>query len=238
MIALVMALATLQDAPLKPLGDVAEHLDAGMTEFLKGAAAGDAWKPWPVRSDGAALREALRQAGVVKATHLAMEFELLFRKKGAAVLYVRAYVLVRGGAIAIVNLESRDKDIRVADGRPIDAHKDHAAPFAEAARAFLAVLRAKDVSKLRFADADALAALPESVRKPELERAERGKAAAARIAEAVAACDADEVHLRIDDHAYLALDGAGAAVGVVRCHFEWDGDRVVYNPGSFRGFPK
>ncbi len=238
MIAIVMALAMFQDPPLKPLADVAKHLDAGMTEFLKGAAAGDAWKPWPARSDGAALREALKQAGVAKAEHLAMEFELLFRRKGAAVLYVRAYVLVRGGETSIVNFESRDRDIRVSDGRPIDAHKDHAAPFAEAARALVAALKAKDVSKLKFADSATLAPLPENVRKPELERAERGKAAAARIAEAVAAVDADEVHLRIDDHAYLAFDGAGAAIGVVRCHFEWDGDRVVYNPGSFRGFPK
>ncbi len=235
----LLAVLLSQDSPLKPLTEIAKHLDKGAAEFMKGAEPAEAWKPWDVKAAKAQeLRDALKAAGVKSLSNLGFELEFVFKKKAAGgnLYYLRTFVWASGEEAAFLAFDGREEKELHVQSKPLDAYKDASAPFAAAADALVKIILAKEASKLPFMDAEKLTKLvaSEKVRKDAGARLEQSRKNAPAVCAAIVAMETDVVELRIDDQSFLAGDK-----GMVRAGWELGRDgKLTYNLGGFRGFPK
>lgn len=206
-------------APLVPVG---AHLNKALAAFLAGRSAAEAFAPWkvPPKFDEARLRKELKEIGAASAKNFGFEYELIFRKSGKPVYYLRTHVLADGERAELIDFsgEAVRRDLYVS-GRPLSEYAGQAAPFQEVAEGLLRLFKTGDLRSLPLADADALsrtARLPPDMAAAVTKQVVRMKHGLAATASALAALDYDEVHLRLDDQAALVRNERGEVVGMLR----------------------
>lgn len=234
MTSILLALALQSSDLLKPLVPVAQKIEKGLNEVLKGAAADAALKPWRVTAESGALES---WQGVGSLTNVGFEFEIYFLKGDAAVYKLDTFVAFDGDKPFFVVFQGEETD--AARGEPASAFAGEAAPFREAAEAIVKAARAKDASGIVFPDDEWFeGAVPAEVAedgRAEVEESREGLEAALA---AVAALDYDAIRIRVDDHIFIARDEGGKIVGTVKCEWKVGGEAVEFEIGEMEAFDK
>lgn len=245
MTTLLVAMALLlQDTPIKPLSALGKRIDAGGAEFMKGTAPADAWKPWAVQAkDVAALREALKAAGVTKLSCMSFEFELFFVKDKKVLGQLRTYVYVEGDDPCFMGFEFRPaapEDTVGSKTLPLDSFKEFAPEAADAAKALVAAIKSREGAIVKFADIEKISkrCSYEALLRDARKTIDAGKKNFVDACGKVAALDYPEVLLRLDDQSSLALGEDGAAKGMVTSQFAEQGGKPAFELGRYRGFKK
>lgn len=232
---LALALQTEDTKPL-PVVTVITKVDEGMAALLKGTAPADAFKPWPVvRTERAAeLVANVGKAGGTSLVSLGLEMDLVFLKEGKGVYRIRT--VIYGDAKAFLTFRGGASES--SSGETFEQFSDHNAPFKATAGAILEALKAKDETRLKTADAEALAKLlpaqAEEIRK-DLAQTARG---IRTVIEEFAAVQYDEIRIRLDDHMFLVKDKSGAVVGMAKCEWRREKEALHFRIGEFRPLEK
>ncbi len=219
-----------KDSPLKPLCAVVTRYEKGMAEYLKGAAAADAWKPWTVTPEGKPeLREAFRAAGIETGRSIGFELYVTFVKAGRGVYNVRAEAFVTPTEASLFNLTGRAAEDDTPRGLAASACNDQTAPFGEAAAAFAKAAKTGKPDAVPFADRAALEKrVSPALRDGFLRGVEAARKDAQRIFGEIAKLDFDEVYVHADDH-YGAGFGADGSLkeGILRTKFRLKADGAI-----------
>lgn len=219
--------ARAAESPLAPLAAPAAVLERGFEQFLAGRSVAEAFAPLPAVDDRsediAAIRAALQADRVVRVRSISTEFELVLRRNGIPQLYLRTGVDLNPNAPALVSLRGHritpQYPLNVA-AFPLQRYTGGLAGFAEAAEGLLGILSSGNCTQLPFADPSAIAAgLPAGVVDDVLERLELAKRKLPGVCASINDLDPDEVYLRLDDVAHVALNAEGVATGVIRSGF-------------------
>jgi hypothetical protein len=186
----------------------------------------------------AKTRDDLAAAGIAGARPIGFEFELIVYDDGRPASYLRSFVSAGAEFIGMEVETLSVEDELYVSGDPLDAFVGVATPLAEAAEALVVILSGPEcASTLRFATAETF--MPDvttpafrNVLGKQIEPAP----AMPPICAAFRGVGREAVALRIDDVAYLALDDAGEALGVLRTSFTGAGDALGIDSPRFRPF--
>ncbi|MFO0983326.1 MAG: hypothetical protein U1E76_16595 [Planctomycetota bacterium] len=239
MTSLLCALLVMQASPLEPLLQVGAKMDASASEFLKGASAAAAFKAWTVKEDArqtSDLRDALKAAGVTRLSHMGFEFSLVFVKAERSVGWLRTIVAMDREQVGFadfryepLNAQARGLPLRELDGA-----------FAEAARAVIAAIKSRNEAAIPFADAERIATRVACEEYASTNRwsIEQSRKRFAQTCATVAALDHDELRVRLDEVAFLAIAADGTTRGVLEANFDIAQGKYVMRLDRWRPFKK
>src|SRR5262245_22611608 len=135
-LAVLVAPARAAEGPLAALVPIAEHLEKGMTAFLGGKEAAEAFAPWKatVKGDGAeGLRKAVKDAGGATAQCLGMELEIHLLKGDKYVYRIKAELWLNSEQASLVELKgSAEEGEPPPKSLAPDAYAGARKPFADA----------------------------------------------------------------------------------------------------------
>jgi hypothetical protein len=226
--------APTASGPLAPLVPVTQQLERSMTAFLAGDELPAAFAPLPIDGYDAAsageLRSKLKAAGVTRAAHPTMEFELVYAEGGRDVYYLRTNLIASDGELHFLAIEGRAPDggkVGVTS-HPIADYGGPAQPFRDAAEALVATLRGDGCRDLALADPGEVARIitVEGPRKQIVDILERSRQNLPALCATVAALKPEQVRLRIDDQSLVAYGDDGATRGIIK------GDFAFQPPGA------
>lgn len=244
MINLVAVLALLQapaESPVKPLVEVARHMESGVNKFLKGETPAAALAPWAAGApDEKKLRADLKEAAVAKAEVLGLEYEISFYKAGAEVGQLRAFVYIEGDQAGFMDFEFKAGPQSMHRELPLDKVKAFDARLADAASALVAAIRQKKEEAVAFADPEKIAKRvgDERMGAQAGRSVEKGKKGAKAVCAAIAALEYDEIRLGLDDVAILVRQEDGKAVGILSSDFSRNEDKLSLDLDKYRPFKK
>ena len=232
-----------QEAPVKPLADVAKKLESGAVEFLKGTAPLEAWKPWPnkVGHSVSDMRKSLSDAGVKTLSSLGFEVELHFYKDAKPVATLRSFFYVEGGETSFLSFEFKaEAGGMEAQALALEKFSEIDPGLGAAVKALLEEIKSKKEKAVRFADFEKVAkrcvfdGLVDSAKK----QLEESQAGVKEACEKVSKLDYSEVRLRMDDCPMLALADEGKPVAILNLKLSADEGKPALALGRFKPFKK
>ena len=214
-----------QGDPLEPLAAIAKELDVGFARWLTGRSAADAFPfllPWPTGADLTELRSGLGRDRVTRVRSVSTEFELVLRRDGQSVYYLRtgitldarpAFTMFEGRSI------SATAPLQVT-AYPLGRYMGAGAAFARAAANVVRTLSSGNCSGLRLADrTELVSGLPADAGADLESRLASARRELPPLCALVNRLDPTDAHLRLDDVAHAALTAEGRATGVIRSQF-------------------
>ena len=231
--------------PLLPLVSIGQALDGAFAKFLTGQTGADLYRPFrePAPADAATMRALLQRDRVAAVRSVSTEFELVLRREGRPLLYLRTGIAIDSRQAVFVRTEGRsiaaDQPLFVT-AYPLNRYGGAGDPFARAAASFFALLSTGQCSGVPWADpAELTRGLPEDLRKELVDGLVAGQRGLPALCANINRLDPDETYLRLDDVAHLAMTADGRATGVIRSQFVLSpaGD-LTFAVGDYRPFPK
>ncbi len=199
---------------------------------------GSGWRVDPGAK--AATRAELTGQGIARVRLIGFEYELIAYAGGSAAYYLRGFLSIDAGA-EFIGLEGRrpeGEDGIYVSGSALAAFVGESGPLGDGARALIAHLQGPQCADLRFADPATFMADIQTPRFREIARGQiEGAGALPQICRDFAGLNPAAIDLRIDDVAFVALDAAGDALGVVQTDMALGRfGRLEVDTPRYRGF--
>jgi len=196
---------------------VSRQLDQGITAWMEGKSAEEAFKPWlaanpeQARDRERELRERLKAEGAAGAKPIAFEVRLYFVKAGNLVYTLETLVAAPAVGGGFLRIRGKPGDGGPFDGgTPLEKCAPEAGPFVKMARALNAAIVEKKAEGIPFVDPAKLSgAIPPAFRRQSLENLEESRKEAPAAFRAIAASGHDEVRLRLDELYFVARGKEG-----------------------------
>jgi len=233
------------DNPFLPLVPVGQALDGAFARFLSGQPAAEVYPPFrePAAADAAAMRAALQRDRVTRIRSISTEFELVLRRDGRDVFYLRTGLVLGGGQAALVSVEGRPitaaQPLNVTS-YPLTRYARAGEPYARTAVNFLARLSTGNCGNLPWADPARLTTgLPEEPRRDLADRLASSAHELPSLCASINQLDPTDTYLRLDDVAHVAMTADGRATGVIRSQFEFTpSGELTLQVGDYRPLAK
>jgi len=211
-------------------------LEYGMNQILKGENPYKSFHPIPLKTTNNEIQSIyriLKKNNINKIKMIGMEFELIFNEGISPHYYVRSLLRKsENNSIQFIEIEGENfkgKELYVS-GQPLVVFKGYALPLKKSAEEFVELLKGSSCTIIPIITKNEIDNFKSKSRlmKSTYQEALRSKRNLNKICSEIKKIKYTEVHLRVDDMAFLCLDKNGKAVGWIKMDIRISMDTIIY----------